>query len=88
MNTDLEEGRTRAELTTDTLRSPMFRPCIDLHEGKVKQIGGGVTSENAALWLDAGASHVIVTSWGSAEFQVGNWEFTAETRRRGGGGDR
>jgi phosphoribosylformimino-5-aminoimidazole carboxamide ribotide isomerase len=103
-----------------------FRPCIDLHEGKVKQIvggtlsdrgerptenfvastsadwfatkyaadeldgghviklgpgndaaakaalsaypegmqlGGGVNAENAAVWLDAGASHVIVTSW-------------------------
>lgn len=104
----------------------MFRPCIDLHEGKVKQIvggslrdghgglqtnfvsdrparwyaelyrrdglrgghvillgpgneaaarealaaypgglqvGGGVTLDNARQWLDAGASHVIVTSW-------------------------
>jgi phosphoribosylformimino-5-aminoimidazole carboxamide ribotide isomerase len=104
----------------------MFRPCIDLHEGKVKQIvggtlgadparlrtnyvsersaawfaalyrrdglrgghvimlgpgndvearaalgaypggmqiGGGVTLDNARGWLDAGASHVIVTSW-------------------------
>lgn len=102
----------------------MFRPCIDLHEGKVKQIvggtlgdgglrtnfvsekpaawfaelyrrdglrgghviqlgtgnemearaalgafpgglhlGGGVNAENARGWLDAGASHVIVTSW-------------------------
>jgi phosphoribosylformimino-5-aminoimidazole carboxamide ribotide isomerase len=27
------------------------------------QIGGGVTAENARQWLDAGASHVIVTSW-------------------------
>jgi phosphoribosylformimino-5-aminoimidazole carboxamide ribotide isomerase len=102
----------------------MFRPCIDLHEGKVKQIvggslgdpdlqtnfvsekpaawfaelykrdglagghvimlgpgnetqaraalaafpgglqiGGGVNAQNARGWLDAGASHVIVTSW-------------------------
>jgi phosphoribosylformimino-5-aminoimidazole carboxamide ribotide isomerase len=103
----------------------VFRPCIDLHEGKVKQIvggtlgsesglksnfvserpaawfaalykrdrlagghvimlgpgnesearsalqtypnglqvGGGITGENAKAWLDAGASHVIVTSW-------------------------
>lgn len=103
----------------------MFRPCIDLHEGKVKQIvggsltddsnprtnfvsdrssvyyanlyrqdalkgghiimlgpgnedaaraamraypgglqvGGGITLENAASYLDDGASHVIVTSW-------------------------
>jgi phosphoribosylformimino-5-aminoimidazole carboxamide ribotide isomerase len=70
----------------------MFRPCIDLHDGKVKQIvgghviklgpgndaparealaaypgglhiGGGITVDNAASWLEAGASHVIVTSW-------------------------
>ncbi len=104
----------------------MFRPCIDLHEGKVKQIvggtlkaaagtprtnyvserpasyyaelyrrdgltgghvillglgndqqalgalqaypgglqiGGGVNADNARAWLEAGASHVIVTSW-------------------------
>jgi len=104
----------------------VFRPCIDLHEGKVKQvvggtlgssserlqtrfvsdrpaawyaalyqrdgltgghvimlgpgnetearaalqtypgglqIGGGMNAENASSWLDAGASHVVVTSW-------------------------
>lgn len=108
------------------LMSCCFRPCIDLHEGKVKQIvggtlrdegpgprenyvsdrspsdfaamfrsdllhgghviklgpgndgaarqalaawpgglqvGGGISLENAAEWLEAGASHVIVTSW-------------------------
>ena len=112
----------------------MFRPCIDLHEGKVKQIvggtlgdaglrtnfvseksaawfaklyqrdglfgghvillgsgndvaarsalaafpgglhvGGGVNAANARGWLDAGASHVIVTSW---VFRAGrvDWE--------------
>jgi phosphoribosylformimino-5-aminoimidazole carboxamide ribotide isomerase len=27
------------------------------------QLGGGVTADNAADWLEAGASHVIVTSW-------------------------
>lgn len=27
------------------------------------QIGGGITAENAAAWLDAGAAQVIVTSW-------------------------
>jgi len=109
----------------------MFRPCIDLHEGKVKQIvggtlgdaglrtnfvseksvawfaelyrrdnlrgghvimlgtgnevearaalkafpgglqiGGGIKAENARAWLDAGASHVIVTSWVFREGQV------------------
>ena len=104
----------------------MFRPCIDLHEGKVTQIvggtlgeapgrlrtnfvsdrpaawyaglyrrdglagghvimlgpgnetearaalqaypgglqiGGGITADNAGAWLEAGASHVIATSW-------------------------
>jgi phosphoribosylformimino-5-aminoimidazole carboxamide ribotide isomerase len=113
----------------------MFRPCIDLHEGKVKQIvggtlgasenlrtnfvsekpaawfaelyqrdgltgghvimlgagneseahsalaafpgglqiGGGVNATNARGWLDAGASHVIVTSWVFREGRV-NWE--------------
>ncbi len=114
----------------------MFRPCIDLHEGKVKQIvggtlgagpgglrtnfvserpaawfaalyrgdalrgghvillgpgneaearsalaaypgglqlGGGVNLENARAWLDAGASHVIVTSWVFREGRV-DWE--------------
>ena len=27
------------------------------------QIGGGINADNAHAWLDAGASHVIVTSW-------------------------
>lgn len=27
------------------------------------QIGGGINLENASTWLDAGASHVILTSW-------------------------
>lgn len=27
------------------------------------QVGGGITASNAADWIDAGASHVIVTSW-------------------------
>jgi len=114
----------------------MFRPCIDLHEGKVKQIvggslsedaaalrtnfvsdrpaawyaklyrrdglkgghvimlgagneaaaraalaafpgglqiGGGINADNARNWLDAGASHVIVTSW---LFQNGQLDMT------------
>ena len=117
----------------------MFRPCIDLHEGQVKQIvggslsdrpgetrtnfvsersspwyaelyrrdglagghviklgpgnddaaraallaypgglqiGGGINLDNARTWLDAGASHVIVTSW---VFRDGNID---ETRLR------
>jgi phosphoribosylformimino-5-aminoimidazole carboxamide ribotide isomerase len=116
----------------------MFRPCIDLHEGKVKQIvggtlgdfglrtnfvsdrsagwfadlyrrdgltgghvimlgagneeaarealaafprglqiGGGINQENAAGWLDAGASHVIVTSWIFREGHL-HWDRLAE----------
>ncbi len=114
----------------------MFRPCIDLHEGRVKQIiggtlesepgrlrtnfvsdrpaawyaglyrrdglkgghvillgpgneaqarsalaaypgglqlGGGVNLANAPTWLEAGASHVIVTSWVFREGRV-DWE--------------
>ena len=113
----------------------MFRPCIDLHEGKVKQIvggslggrdrlrtnfvsdrsaawfaelyrrdnlagghvimlgpgnetearaalaafpgglqiGGGVNTQNSRDWLEAGASHVIVTSWVFREGLV-DWE--------------
>ena len=27
------------------------------------QVGGGINADNACQWLDAGASHVIVTSW-------------------------
>lgn len=27
------------------------------------QIGGGINADNARGWLDAGASHIIVTSW-------------------------
>ena len=27
------------------------------------QVGGGISRENAVEWLEAGASHVIVTSW-------------------------
>lgn len=118
----------------------MFRPCIDLHAGKVKQIvggslnessgrlrtnfvsdksaawfadlyrrdgltgghvimlgpgnevearaalaaypgglqvGGGVDATNARGWLEAGASHVIVTSWVFREGRV-DWERLAE----------
>jgi phosphoribosylformimino-5-aminoimidazole carboxamide ribotide isomerase len=112
----------------------MFRPCIDLHEGKVKQIvggtlgdsglrtnfvseksaawfaelykrdglagghvvmlgagnedaacaaiaafpgglqvGGGINALNARDWLEAGASHVIVTSWIFHEGRV-HWD--------------
>jgi phosphoribosylformimino-5-aminoimidazole carboxamide ribotide isomerase len=116
----------------------MFRPCIDLHEGKVKQIvggtlgdfkvrtnfvsdksaawfaelykrdglkgghvvmlgagnqdeacaaiaaypnglqiGGGINAQNARDWLEAGASHVIVTSWVFKQGHV-DWERLGE----------
>lgn len=116
----------------------MFRPCIDLHEGKVKQIvggtlgeegaqtnfvsdrpaawfaelykkdnlrgghvimlgpnndeqaraalaafpgglhiGGGINLANARGWLEAGASHVIVTSWIFREGRV-DWARLAD----------
>ena len=63
------------------------------------QIGGGVNLNNARAWLDAGASHVIVTSWVFRGGQV-DWERLAQLveaigkarlvldlscRRRGGG---
>ena len=34
------------------------------------QLGGGVNVDNATTWLDAGASHVIVTSWVFREGRV------------------
>lgn len=116
----------------------MFRPCIDLHEGQVKQIvggtlgaaglrtnfvseksaawfaelyrrdalmgghvimlgsgndtearaalaafpgglqiGGGMNAANARSWLDAGASHIIVTSWVFREGRV-DWSRLTE----------
>jgi phosphoribosylformimino-5-aminoimidazole carboxamide ribotide isomerase len=41
------------------------------------QIGGGITPENAASWLDAGASHVVLTSWifdGDGRYAAGRLE--------------
>ncbi len=41
------------------------------------QIGGGINLDNAQSWLDAGASHVIVTSWVFRGGQV-DWERLAQ----------
>ena len=41
------------------------------------QIGGGINLDNARAWLDAGASHVIVTSWVFRGGQV-DWERLAQ----------
>jgi phosphoribosylformimino-5-aminoimidazole carboxamide ribotide isomerase len=38
------------------------REALAAHPGGL-QVGGGVTATSATDWLDAGASHVIVTSW-------------------------
>lgn len=37
------------------------------------QIGGGINGVNARAWLDAGASHVIITSWVFREGRL-DWE--------------
>ena len=37
------------------------------------QAGGGISSENARVYLEAGASHVIVTSWVFREGRL-DWE--------------
>lgn len=44
------------------------------------QLGGGVNAANARSWLDAGASHVIVTSWVFREGKV-DWDRLAEMVR-------
>lgn len=41
------------------------------------QVGGGVNAANARGWLDAGASHVIVTSWVFRDGRV-DWARVAE----------
>ena len=43
-------------------------------------LGGGVTVQNARSWLEAGASHVIVTSWAFREGRV-DWERIGELVR-------
>ncbi len=47
------------------------------------QFGGGVTVDNAPAWLDAGASHVIVTSWVFREGCV-DWDRLARLSERVG----
>jgi phosphoribosylformimino-5-aminoimidazole carboxamide ribotide isomerase len=37
------------------------------------QIGGGINAQNAQVWLEVGASHVIVTSWVFREGRL-DWE--------------
>ena len=52
------------------------RAALQVYPGGL-QIGGGVNLDNARGWLDAGASHVIVTSWVFRDGQV-DWERLAQ----------
>ena len=52
------------------------RAALEAYPGGL-QIGGGVHLDNARAWLDAGASHVIVTSWVFSGGQV-DWERLAQ----------
>ena len=58
------------------------RAALSAHPGGL-QLGGGVNLDNAVAWLDAGASHVIVTSW---VFRAGRVDFErlAQLERRVG----
>jgi phosphoribosylformimino-5-aminoimidazole carboxamide ribotide isomerase len=48
---------------------PEARAALAAYPGGL-QIGGGVNATNARNWLDAGASHIIVTSWVFRDAQV------------------
>ena len=47
------------------------------------QVGGGIHADNAVAWLDAGASHVIVTSWVFAGGRILMQRLKELTRRVG-----
>ncbi|MEY8282725.1 phosphoribosylformimino-5-aminoimidazole carboxamide ribotide isomerase [Lachnospiraceae bacterium 50-23] len=47
------------------------------------QLGGGITAENAAFYLEAGASHVIVTSYVFRGGEI-NWEHMERLRQEAG----
>jgi len=52
----------------------LAQACLALEESPGRwQIGGGVTAENAASFLDRGATHVIVTSYVFREGQI-DWK--------------
>ncbi len=50
------------------------------------QMGGGVNTDNAMEYLDAGASHVIVTSFVFREGRLDEGRLAALVRRKIGGG--
>jgi phosphoribosylformimino-5-aminoimidazole carboxamide ribotide isomerase len=47
------------------------------------QVGGGINADNAQAWLDAGASHVIVTSWVFNDGRIHMARLEALTRKIG-----
>ncbi len=47
------------------------------------QVGGGINADNAGHWLDAGASHVIVTSWVFTDGRIHMARLKQLTRRIG-----
>ncbi len=47
------------------------------------QIGGGIRADNAALWLERGASHVIVTSWVFRDGRIDEQRLRELTRQTG-----
>jgi len=47
------------------------------------QIGGGITVNNAAKWLERGASHVIVTSWVFRDGKIDEQRLRALSREIG-----
>ena len=55
---------------------PEARAALRAYPGGL-QIGGGVNLDNARAWLDAGASHIIVTSWVFRDGQV-DWARLAQ----------
>lgn len=52
------------------------RSALAAYQGGL-QVGGGINADNARSWLDAGASHVIVTSWVFRNAHV-DWERLAQ----------
>ena len=47
------------------------------------QVGGGITADNALEYLNAGASHVIVTSWIFPDGKLDRERLERRGRRRG-----
>ena len=65
-------GIGHGRLTSNWSSGAEARAALQTYPGGL-QIGGGVNLDNARGWLEAGASHVIVTSWVFRGGQV-DWE--------------